>query len=97
MELQWGHVFTDVEMLTLNEFSHAAAMLQWGHVFTDVEMAKQREANQQKIGFNGATSLQTWKYQYSIQITNTEVGLQWGHVFTDVEIKYIADTAQRPS
>ena len=36
--LQWGHVFSDVEIeITVGGVSHGAA-LQWGHVFSDVEM-----------------------------------------------------------
>ncbi len=109
--LQWGHVFTDVEMI--EDFGdavkpHLASMgprlyrrgnekkretgselmlLQWGHVFTDVEIESQRlrpgvlgsasmgprlyrRGNIKSVGlrksacisFNGATSLQTWKY-----------------------------------
>ena len=36
--LQWGHVFSDVEIeITVGGVSHGAAP-QWGHVFSDVEI-----------------------------------------------------------
>ena len=37
--LQWGHVFSDVEMTKrLKAVFHEEVWLQWGHVFSDVEM-----------------------------------------------------------
>jgi len=37
IELQWGHVFSDVETRKSSSAEGFAAMLQWGHVFSDVE------------------------------------------------------------
>ena len=38
--LQWGHVFSDVEIGTQPSSVYLpSAKLQWGHVFSDVEMA----------------------------------------------------------
>jgi len=37
--LQWGHVFSDVEMIKGNKEKGEVDMLQWGHVFSDVEIA----------------------------------------------------------
>ena len=40
----------------------SSQLLQWGHVFSDVEMKSEEElAEIEKLGFNGATSFQTWK------------------------------------
>ena len=36
--LQWGHVFSDVEMRTGGGFLSGLLLLQWGHVFSDVEI-----------------------------------------------------------
>ena len=38
MSLQWGHVFSDVEMPSSIEAAEAIVLLQWGHVFSDVEI-----------------------------------------------------------
>ena len=37
--LQWGHVFSDVEMRGALPDTSLPGRLQWGHVFSDVEMA----------------------------------------------------------
>jgi len=36
-------------------------LLQWGHVFSDVETKTPAERRRMPLGFNGATSFQTWK------------------------------------
>jgi len=36
-ELQWGHVFSDVETCTGGANTIGIGQLQWGHVFSDVE------------------------------------------------------------
>ncbi len=36
--LQWGHVFSDVEMDESVIDMFGKVLLQWGHVFSDVEM-----------------------------------------------------------
>ena len=36
-ELQWGHVFSDVETRRLMSLQQKRYKLQWGHVFSDVE------------------------------------------------------------
>ena len=38
------------------------------------------------MGFNGATSFQTWKWRRRPKSTVCQYGLQWGHVFSDVEM-----------
>ena len=38
MELQWGHVFSDVEIVASSLLPKGKPKLQWGHVFSDVEM-----------------------------------------------------------
>ena len=40
MSLQWGHVFSDVEISCTCQSRAISASLQWGHVFSDVEMAQ---------------------------------------------------------
>ncbi len=60
--LQWGHVFSDVEILSevlVKDFYRI--MLQWGHVFSDVEISQMASCNVMLSSFNGATSFQTWK------------------------------------
>ena len=37
--LQWGHVFSDVEMVQRPGSAGVSSVLQWGHVFSDVEMS----------------------------------------------------------
>jgi len=37
-QLQWGHVFSDVEMEKHAKQVREKAVLQWGHVFSDVEI-----------------------------------------------------------
>ena len=85
-QLQWGHVFSDVEIVTSLGVATCTATLQWGHVFSDVEIGSDsdhiridhasmgprlfRRGNVLEVvagvifcqlGFNGATSFQTWK------------------------------------
>jgi len=36
--LQWGHVFSDVEINIMIMPSVTEVLLQWGHVFSDVEI-----------------------------------------------------------
>ena len=37
-QLQWGHVFSDVEIVKMTWVAVGDAKLQWGHVFSDVEI-----------------------------------------------------------
>jgi len=37
-KLQWGHVFSDVEIMFWKSYPKKSGSLQWGHVFSDVEM-----------------------------------------------------------
>ena len=61
-ELQWGHVFSDVEMVASAVLHLLDSQLQWGHVFSDVEMlAPANPWRRPAACFNGATSFQTWK------------------------------------
>ena len=39
ISLQWGHVFSDVEIGLLRTLKMVKNLLQWGHVFSDVEIA----------------------------------------------------------
>ena len=89
--LQWGHVFSDVEMTDSRFIWHPATTLQWGHVFSDVEIAiVLNMPSRPTISFNGATSFQTWKYQFFFSVGRRAKRLQWGHVFSDVEISHPA-------
>ena len=36
--LQWGHVFSDVEIENMKSNRTGEPVLQWGHVFSDVEI-----------------------------------------------------------
>ena len=38
VSLQWGHVFSDVEMAFSIDGERWHCLLQWGHVFSDVEI-----------------------------------------------------------
>ena len=40
MSLQWGHVFSDVEIPASERRFPFFLVLQWGHVFSDVEIGK---------------------------------------------------------
>ena len=60
--LQWGHVFSDVEIVKGYTSQTRALLLQWGHVFSDVEIHRVPVDQEQVTSrFNGATSFQTWK------------------------------------
>ena len=48
--LQWGHVFSDVEITFLSSGLKTAAMLQWGHVFSDVEIRNLRPGGVADVG-----------------------------------------------
>jgi len=60
-QLQWGHVFSDVEIVSCPVHPQVKAELQWGHVFSDVEIRRWQSSATSPFGFNGATSFQTWK------------------------------------
>ena len=68
VKLQWGHVFSDVEIADGAEVGRLRlVLLQWGHVFSDVEMfSVRRRCSRPFSGFNGATSFQTWKFLWSL-------------------------------
>ena len=66
MVLQWSHVFSDMEIFELIQFgySYPYGWLQWSHVFSDMEINQlQEKTTVYLLGFNGATSSQTWKYR----------------------------------
>jgi len=86
--LQWGHVFSDVEIGQCCVPGAGFDRLQWGHVFSDVEIGNVCLMAPATTGFNGATSFQTWKSNLASNVMFPESdGLQWGHVFSDVEIR----------
>jgi len=85
--LQWGHAFSDVEMIggvLLPVFTDL--MLQWGHAFSDVEIRIALGTGSWKMRFNGATPFQTWKLDIRLNSLRLGYALQWGHAFSDVEI-----------
>ena len=85
--LQWGHVFSDVEMVGVGVPLSSVMLLQWGHVFSDVEITTpSAPATPSTSGFNGATSFQTWKSVSAVAALAEANVLQWGHVFSDVEM-----------
>ena len=50
------------------EIETKAPGLQWGHVVEDVEeMSQIRKRTERPTGFNGATSLKTWKSRSAIR------------------------------
>ena len=59
--LQWGHVFSDVEIRFRPMKASLCQSLQWGHVFSDVEITADVLRRLRESLFNGATSFQTWK------------------------------------
>ena len=86
--LQWGHVFSDVEIGRFSKRSISRTGLQWGHVFSDVEITHRAAT------FCWSNGLQ-WGHVFSdvemaaiICLTRRgPISLQWGHVFSDVEIR----------
>ena len=88
--LQWGHVFSDVEIPLYPHDLCGHGPLQWGHVFSDVEMSFQAACKCSYTGFNGATSFQTWKSLSHLNNHSDKIKLQWGHVFSDVEMLTLA-------
>jgi len=63
-------------------------MLQWGHVFSDVETPVLcTGSGWGSMGFNGATSFQTWRQCEGVEDVAGQDELQWGHVFSDVETR----------
>ena len=85
-DLQWGHVFSDVEIWPRMVSQASRERLQWGHVFSDVEIEAVGSRQATATAFNGATSFQTWKYRHIVDLGDRLEVLQWGHVFSDVEI-----------
>ena len=62
--LQWGHVFSDVEIQFRELSGEKTSLLQWGHVFSDVEIIGFLTRSRMRLRrFNGATSFQTWKLE----------------------------------
>ncbi len=85
--LQWGHVFSDVEMPLRRVHSGAFTLLQWGHVFSDVEIPMMTAIGQQLIQLQWGhvfsdVEIKIWFFKPCKHMTM----LQWGHVFSDVEI-----------
>ena len=85
--LQWGHAFSDVEIISNIEIHSAGGhWLQWGHAFSDVEIRRRAPASR-------AVSQLQWGHAFSdvemslpAKVRELIVSLQWGHAFSDVEI-----------
>ena len=59
---QWGHDITVVETVVLVSTGDKVVMFQWGHDITVVETYYiEMTINVSCAGFNGATTLQSWK------------------------------------
>ena len=87
-ELQWGHVFSDVEMAGAPVGPQLpGARLQWGHVFSDVEMTllERPDTNSEgKLQWGHVFSDVEMYHWWTLDVEG--VALQWGHVFSDVEM-----------
>ena len=71
--LQWGHVDGDVEESHCQIEPMGSLVLQWGHVDGDVEeKGPGSSARGIKSGFNGATSMETWKSHERDQPTDRQ-------------------------
>jgi len=65
-------------------------LLQWGHDFSAVEIWRCFCGDDVRLGFNGATTFQPWKWRKNFQDTDGIIAwLQWGHDFSAVEITTI--------
>jgi len=86
-KLQWGHVFSDVEIekgapgqAQRRRASMGPRLFRRGNPGQDQRLRSRADR------FNGATSFQTWKSPRRITRQADYFLLQWGHVFSDVEI-----------
>ena len=85
--LQWGHVFSDVEIRTgPSRKNPLQACFNGATSFQTWKFRKQEYDSSVEGGFNGATSFQTWKLKKSSCDREFPFMLQWGHVFSDVEM-----------
>ena len=84
--LQWGHVFSDVEIPMDVNASDKVSCFNGATSFQTWKFAQHVNAGAQVRSFNGATSFQTWKLAQETTKQTATAELQWGHVFSDVEM-----------
>ena len=86
VQLQWGHVFSDVEIGRSAGRFRSRLWLQWGHVFSDVEIVRLAQALQ----YSAVASMGPRLFRRGNIEAQRAAGearmLQWGHVFSDVEM-----------
>ena len=93
--LQWGHVFSDVEIAMRTSVNNGAGGASMGpRLFRRGNVPARDSALPRAVCFNGATSFQTWKYPAQVFPERIPPMLQWGHVFSDVEM--VMGTAAKP-
>ena len=88
--LQWGHVFSDVEILSSAPTNRTSSCFNGATSFQTWKCRLYFLMIFIRACFNGATSFQTWKYPGRSSIGPTSAMLQWGHVFSDVEISFLS-------
>ena len=72
------------------------ALLQWGHDFDVVEDETAADHLRRRLrGFNGATTLTSWKTPRAPEAATRTVTLQWGHDFDVVEDEDLAAEGDR--
>ena len=86
MGLQWGHVFSDVEMRKKRKKGFFSCSLQWGHVFSDVEMYGLLCFIHPGDGASMGPRLFRRGNAVNSRSPVVFLALQWGHVFSDVEM-----------
>jgi len=96
-ELQWGHVFSDVETLTPPAIVQHDEMLQWGHVFSDVETPEAAEIDLEYMRLQWGHVFSDVETPEAAEIDLEYMRLQWGHVFSDVEtfLPLVVEVAER--
>jgi len=84
-KLQWGHVFSDVEITASRSLGPIRNVLQWGHVFSDVEIGFVGKRKNRDTASMGPRLFRRGDAEW--QPGDVIIySLQWGHVFSDVEI-----------
>jgi len=95
--LQWGHVFSDVETTIMSRHCERRSLASMGpRLFRRGNADHIVQVFCQPLGFNGATSFQTWKREILPASDSAEDKLQWGHVFSDVETALLPAAAISP-
>jgi len=86
-ELQWSHVFSNVEIQPVSGVECKFQLSFNGATFFQTWKSAERMRLQPSLySFNGATFFQTWKFVRTANSQASSIPLQWSHVFSNVEM-----------